>query len=254
MDDALEGLERMVERGFRTVVTTPHLEGSLTLHPERLRARLDALDDAFEDTRARALDRWEGLSLSRSNEVALDHPGVDLSEPRLRLGTGSFTLVEWPRLQVPPGATQALARLVDEGFDLLLAHPERYAATGDGLARLERWRETGVRFQVNYGSIAGVYGEDARRRSFALLARGWVDCLATDFHGRPSLRLFVREAEERIRRVEDAIGISGEAWELLTRINPERIVSGGAVLPVTPIPWEEGLWGKVTSLFRTGRR
>ncbi len=253
LEDALEGIGRMVERGIRRIVTTPHLEGSLTLNSSRLDERLAWFDEAFEETRSVARSRWPDLRLERSNEVALDHPMGSLSDPRLRLGTGSFTLVEWPRLQVPPGSSQVLERLTGEGYELLLAHPERYASRGDGMARLERWRATGARFQVNYGSIAGVYGEEVRRRAMGLLSRGWVDCLATDFHGRPGLRLFIVEARERIRRIEEASGSGSGSWDLLARTNPERIAEGEPPHPVPPLPWGEGIWERVTALLRPGR-
>lgn len=250
LDDVLEGVGRMVDCGIRRIATTPHLEGSLTHDPAGLARRLDRMDEAFAPVRAEVQRRWPEVELSRANEVALDHPEPDLSDSRIRLSGARFVLVEWPRLRVPAGSVEMLERLQDQDVSLLLAHPERYRGPEPELSQLEEWRGAGAFFQVNFGSLAGAYGPDPRRRALELLARGWVDCLATDFHGRPSLRLYVVEARQQFARIEgDAGGRRWEAWQLLTRTNPARVLDGEPPVPVPPVGRGETLWSRVTSLF-----
>jgi len=252
VDDVLEGIGRMVECGVDTVVTTPHLEGSLTLLPDALERRLETMESSFAQAREAVLKAFPDLTFLRANEVALDHPEPDLSDPRIQLGDGGFLLVEWPRLHVPPGSPSVLKRLVDEGHRMLLAHPERYRI-GEGeraLGRITEWRETGVPFQVNYGSLVGAYGPEPRRRALWLLRKGWVECLATDFHGRPNLRLYMVDARERLFSEEGDGESEQSSWELLTRTNPRRILEGEAPLPVPPIEVQDGLWERLTSFFR----
>ena len=65
-DDALEGLGRMVERGVRTVLTTPHLDGILTFESEEiascpnLRHYLNAARNTFKRLGAEGF--WELLT------------------------------------------------------------------------------------------------------------------------------------------------------------------------------------------------
>lgn len=253
VDDVLEGVERMVERGVGWIVTTPHLDGSLTREPARLRARLDQMDRAFAEAREAVARAFPDLRFSRANEVALDHPEPDLSHEEIRLEGGRFVLVEWPRLRVPPGSGVALERLRSQGFELLMAHPERYRSAdgaAERLGHLARWREAGVYFQVNYGSLVGAYGPEARRRSLELLARGWVHCLASDFHGRPGLRIHFFEARDRLVAGGSEGSPEVEAWELLTRTNPERILHGKEPLEVPEVGRGETLWTRLASLFR----
>lgn len=250
VEDVLEGVERMVERGVERIVTTPHLDGSLTLDPGLLEVRMDEMDQAFEPARAAVRARWPKLKFSRANEVALDHPEPDLSHAGLRLGDGPFVLVEWPRMQVPPGAVRALARLREQGVELLVAHPERYRNLATGVESLGEWREAGAFLQVNYASLVGAYRAEVQGRAWELLARGWADCLATDFHGRSHLRLFMREGERQVREQGVAQGPAGEAWELLTQVNPERILRGERPLAVPPVRQGGTVWGRLTSLFR----
>lgn len=252
VDDVVEGIGRMVAAGVGTVVTTPHLEGSLTLLPDSFERRLGEMDDSFALAQAAVGEAFPDLAFIRANEVALDHPEPDLSDPRIQLGQGGWLLVEWPRLRVPPGSAAVLTRLVEGGHRMLLAHPERYRL-GEGdraLRRISEWRESGVPFQVNYGSLVGAYGSEPRRRALWLLARGWVECLATDFHGRPSLRLFLEEAREALvfQGVNPDVALT--SWELMTKTNPRRILGGDPPLPVPPLEMQSGFWERLTSFFR----
>lgn len=244
-EDALEGIGRMVKVGIRRIVTTPHLEGRLTLDPAAFSARMERVDPAWERLRTAVGKRFPEVELHRGHEVLLDTPDPDLSDPRVRLAGTSWVLVEWPRLQVPPGSTRAVARLGGSGVRPIIAHPERYAGLDDTLELVGEWRVEGALLQVNHGSLVGRYGPEARRRAILLLRRGWVDLLATDFHGRSHLRLYVREAEAALREAG-----GGEQWRMLTSLNPARIVQGGTPLPVPPLSLEGGLWRRMKTLFR----
>ncbi len=250
VEDVLEGLGRLTGEGVSTLVTTPHLDGSLTLLPRPFEERMSQIDEAFARARKSVEGSFPELSFHRANEVALDHPEPDLSDPRMRLSPSGGILVEWPRLRVPPGSPQVLERLGEQGIPLVLAHPERYRLGESAMDRMEAWREAGAIFQVNYGSLVGAFGPDARRRSLNLLARGWVDLLASDFHGRPRLPLHIAEARDTVLSGGRDEGDGMEAWIRLTRTNPQRILDGELPLAVPPLGNGGTLWSRFTSLFR----
>ena len=237
----------MVEKGVRTIITTPHLDGSLTREPERLEDHLATVDAAFATLRDATSSAHPTLSLQRGHEVKLDIPDPDLSDSRIRLGDSNFVLVEWPLLMIPPETPPVLARLKAGGVRLLIAHPERYRGYDQELAVVGRWREEGAFLQANFGSLIGRYGPVPKAIVFRLLARGWVDCLATDFHGRPHLSLYVDSARETFERLS-----AGTSWSLLTQVNPERISRGEEPFPVPPVEGGRRLVDRIRSLFRTG--
>jgi len=244
LEDALEGLDRMVDRGVTSVATTPHLDASLSRDPARLRSALDRMDEAFAELLEAASARHPGVLLVRAHEVKLDVPDPDLSEPRLRFPGTDVILVEWPGLQVPPGTVQVLEELRQAGVRPLIAHPERYRLLEAYPGLPEAWREAGAWLQVNHGSVVGRYGKLAERNAARLLARGWVDVMATDFHGRPGLGLY-------IERARGWFGVRGaaDAWRLLASVNPARILAGEAPLPVPPVRRPETIMGRLRSAF-----
>lgn len=245
LEESLEGVGRMRDAGISRIVTTPHLDGSLTRQPSALEARLAAVDEAFESLEEAAKRRFPDLELRRGHEVMLDVPDPDLTDPRLRLGRTNYVLVEWPRLRVPPGTVETVRKLQGSGLRLVIAHPERYHGMAERLRLAEMWRSEGAVLQVNYGSLVGRYGPEARTLAFRMLERGWVDCLSTDFHGRPHLDLYLPRAgalfEER-----DA----EEQFRVLAAVNTGRIMKGEDLLDVGPIPPDRRLWSRLRGLLR----
>lgn len=243
-DEARSGLEAMYAEGVRHVITTPHLDGSLTTNPGGLAERLEALDEGWRKLEVVvAAAGLEGLALGRGVELKLDSPEVDVSDPRLRLAGGPFVLVEFPFMTVPPRSTYVLGKIRDQGYIPVVAHPERYAGVDEGMDVARAWREAGAYLQVNVGSIIGRYGADAMKHAMTLLSRGWADSFSSDYHARGRPR--VRDARERLV----ALG-GGEQAELLLVTNPSRIARGELPLPVPPLLPRRQFWRKLIGVFR----
>ncbi len=249
LEEAVEGVGRLRGEGIRTIVTTPHLEGSVTLTAEGFGNRMEQVDQAWETLSAAVGRDFPELRLGRGHEVMLDVPHPDFSDARTRLDGTSFVLVEWPRLQVPPGTPQVLARLRDDGYRVVLAHPERYHGLDEDLELAGEWRRMGALLQVNYGSLVGRYGDTPRERALALLERGWVDLFSSDFHGRSHLSIYINRAREAMELLE-----AEEQFHQLAATNPGRILRGEDPLPALPLVRRSGVWERVMGLFRGSRR
>lgn len=226
-------LARFRAEGVGQVITTPHFLGSLTLAPDLLAARFAELDTGWAALQRAALDEaaahGEAIRLFRGAEVMLDVPDPDLSDARLRLAGGPFVLVEFSGLQLPPlNAEYAVIALREKGWRPVVAHPERYRNVDDALTTLARFRAVGGRMQLNVGSLLGGYGARAAAIAQRLLTSGWADYAASDYHarGEPGVAAFVAQL--------DAMGASEQA-ELLTVVNPGRLLAGEEPLPVPPV-------------------
>ena len=245
VEAVLASVERMSILGIRRLVTTPHLRGSLTTEPERLEARLSEVDEAFDAAVAALGEAFPEIEYRRGHEVLLDVPEVDFSDARVRMAGSSFVLVEWPRLHIPPGTPRVLAWIREQGYRPIVAHPERYVGMGARLELAEQWRGVGAYLQVNYGSLDGRYGEDARDVAFRLLERGLVDYMASDFHGKGGLKIYKKEAWSLLeeRGAEEILA-------LLCRINPGRILEDLEPLPVPTLPPSSRLFDRIRGMVR----
>lgn len=242
VEEAVESVERMVWSGIRKIITTPHLDGSLTLHSRTLEERLSEVSESFDEVAEIVGRQFPEIDFHRGHEIMLDVPDVSFEDPRLRLAGTRFVLLEWPRLHLPPGTTQVLHRIRTEGYVPIVAHPERYI--GIDVALANRWRDVGAFLQINYGSLDGRYGAEARTFALRLLRRGMADYLASDFHGRSDRKLYKDEAASLLNNLG-----GGEALVHLCRTNPARIFREELPMPVPPLPIERGLLARVKQIL-----
>jgi protein-tyrosine phosphatase len=245
IEDTLEGIELMTQAGIRKIITTPHVDASLVCDPEGYAEHMDHVDRAWLDAEREVAERFPEVDFRRGHEVMLDIPDPDLEDERLRLGGSSFVLLEWPRLQLPPGTTGVLSRLRLSGIRPIVAHPERYVGFDRDLELAKEWRRVGAYSQVNYGSLVGRYGPEARRLAFRLLQLGLVDYLSTDFHGRPHLKLLYREGVEMLAELG-----GDEQISLLSITNPQRIFRDEEPVPVPLLLGERTLWVRLRELLK----
>ena len=73
------------------------------------------------------------------------------------------------------------------GLTPLLPHPERYAYLSED--ELCRYIDAGVIVQSNYGSLAGLYGEEVRQRVLKLQEKGYISLYGTDLHNAKYVRI-----------------------------------------------------------------
>jgi len=236
----LHSVERMTRLSIRRILSTPHLEGSLTLDPQRLERRLSRVSAAWARAAEAIHEAFPEVEFRRGHEVLLDVPNADFTDPRVRMAGTSFVLVEWPRLQIPPGTVRVLQKIREQGYVPIIAHPERYAGMGQAIELAGQWRSVGAYLQTNYGSLAGRYGSTARSTAYRLLRRGWVDYFASDFHGHASLEIYKAEAHAALEELG-----AGETATYLSRTNPARLFDDMEPIPVPPLEAEPGFWRKL---------
>jgi tyrosine-protein phosphatase YwqE len=231
-----EALQRMREAGVERATATPHFNASLVADRLAFTGRMSELDAGW--AQAQALAAEVGVRLERAAEVMLDTPNPDFSDERLRLAGGSFVLVEFPFLTIPPRSGEVIALIRSRGWTPIVAHPERYSGMDAELERARSWRERGAYLQLNGRSLLGSYGEDVRRLALSLLERGLVDYVASDYHarGRPRIADYAAALDE--------LG-AGEAADLLLRVNPARALDGQAPIPAGSIRVPRRRWWRI---------
>ena len=241
----LDSIERMTRLGIRRIVTTPHIQGSLTLDPRRLDQRLATVTEAWETAAEAIKEAFPEVEYRRGHEVLIDVPEPDLSHPLIRMAGTTFVLIEWPRLHVPPGTTRVISWIRDQGYRPIIAHPERYVGMIHTPELAFKWRDAGALLQVNYGSLVGRYGKDAQSVAFRLLEAGLVVYLASDFHGHSSLKIYKTEAWAELQERG-----STELLEVLCRTNPSRLLEDQEPIPVGGVTRDTRLLSRLRGMIK----
>lgn len=241
--EAAAALRAFLAHNTRQIIATPHVNGSLTLRREAIEDRLAEIDAGWERLLVIAREHAPDMEIHRGAEVMLDTPELDLTDERLRLAGTRFALCEFPFMTVPPNSTGVLNRMAAAGITPIIAHPERYVGVDAKCTLPLRWRAAGALLQVNAGSLTGRYGEQARFNAFAILENALADYLCSDFHsrGRPS-------TSGAAKLLTEAGG--SEQLQLLTAVNPSRLLAGEMPLPVAPLRLRMGVKDRLRRWMR----
>jgi protein-tyrosine phosphatase len=217
VEQSVEVLRRMSERGITDVCLTPHLRANETAAGPPGRH-----EEAFAALQAEAP---ELPHLHRGAEVMLDRPlphdGSHMR--RITLGGTRYILVEFPRLVASEAVTNALSRIRETGLTAVLAHPERYSCCS--VDAVSYWRGLGSRMQVDATTLHSPQARGQRARQ--LVAAGLADILAGDNHGAD--RSIAGGAD--FLRAQDG----DEQAELLTVRNPGAILRDEPLVEVPPL-------------------
>ena len=211
-----------VAAGTRVMVATPHVS-------RRYRAAVDALPGAVAALERELERSGVPLELRAGAEIALDSLG-DLDDDtlgRLTLGGGPWLLLEAP-LRGQADVSRAVASVRARGPRVVLAHAERCEALRRDPSLLRRLVREGALVSITADSLAGRFGETARRFGLLLLRERLVHNVASDAHHahlRPPRGAAGRQAAEREQRDLGAL------WTWLTEEVPRAVLDGDAVPP-----------------------
>ena len=188
IEGVLEMLRKSYEGGTREMVATPHmfLEIFGNIDPQIVsRAfedtvrELEELAEATENSFLKKMSFYSGAENLLSQEFlnALETEAV------LTINGGRYLLVESPPHLSVIHLRHTIQKVLKSRFIPIIAHPERYRAFQERPGQMSEFVEWGCLSQINAGSLLGIYGRQAKKTSWALLAQNLVHVVASDNHG-----------------------------------------------------------------------
>ena len=176
IEDTLQILQYGELLGVRHWWCTPHVMEDCPNTTEDLKARFDALCEAYDGP----------VKLHLAAEYMLDTVfDQRLAERDLLTMEDDMLLVEASVMAEPYDLPGKLREIMSAGYCPLLAHPERYRYLGE--KDFEKLHNMGVLFQLNLASVTGYYGETAKRKAEYILKKGWYKTAGSDCHRREAL-------------------------------------------------------------------
>ena len=186
IDDGASDLENsvalasaMADWGFERITCTPHITNKFRNTPETIRPVFEQLQEALYVRNVNV-----ELRMSAEYRLVPETWHEVLEKDWLMPIEDKYILMELPIFDPSDikdlKPLEEFRKIVSLGLVPLLPHPERYAY----LSRKElmEFLEAGVKIQCNYGSFAGLYGEDVRQKAQALLDEGLVSFYGSDMH------------------------------------------------------------------------
>ncbi|HJN10824.1 MAG TPA: CpsB/CapC family capsule biosynthesis tyrosine phosphatase [Pirellulaceae bacterium] len=225
LQESLAMAEIAVADGIRTIIVTPHQNGSYAHNRgDAIRQRVVELQEQLEQHHI-------PLTVLPGADVRIEDGMIEglRAGDVLTLGDlGRHVLLELPHELYFP-----LERVLDElaTIDMVgvLSHPERNQGILKQPSLVELLVEYGCLMQITAGSLMGTFGRPCQEMSEWMLKRGLVQFIATDAHGPRSRRPLIRRAYEYTAEL-----VGEDTANALCCANSAAVSAGDDVFPIQP--------------------
>ena len=217
IEESIDVLKDMEKCGYTDIILTPHyIDGSKYSNPKK--DNLKRVEVLKKELKKNNID----INLYLGNEIYIDE---DISELLINnlissLNNTKYLLIELPMSGDYVGYQELFKDLINKGYKVILAHPERYLAFQDDYDLIYELIDMGVLFQCNIDSLVGKYGPYAKDMLIDLLIDGQVSFLATDIHHKKHDYKVWDEAREIALKF-----ISAEEYNILVNVNPSKLIN-----------------------------
>ena len=175
---SIQLIKGMMGLGFKKIITTPHI-----------------MWDMYKNTAEIILPKYEELKNElRKNKVEIAFQVaaeyflddyfeklVDSNTPLLCI-KDKMVLVEFSFVQEPIELKSLLFKLQINGYQPIIAHPERYLYFGAKKFWYDEMKDIGCHFQLNVLSLGGFYGKAPVELSQYLIKKNYINLIGTDLH------------------------------------------------------------------------
>ena len=179
--------------GFEQFVATPHTTPLV-----------------WENTKEGILNRYEKVKsemqlseekLRVASEYLMDDSFLKrLESEKLLTLKENYVLVEMSYINPPIQLYEIIFQLVSQGYQPVLAHPERYNFYRNDYASFKQLKNAGCLFQMNLLSSTGYYGSSVTEIADHLLKEGMYDFSGSDVHHEKHLKSF--QSDIQLKNIE----------------------------------------------------
>jgi len=184
IETSLKLIKGLYDLGVRKSIATPHIIGDL------YRNTPATIGAALAITKKACADAGIDMELGAAAEYMLDDYFMELlrkKEPLLTLHK-KLLLVEIPYTAPPYDLDEMLFSILTEGYQPVLAHPERYFYYHRDMRQYARLKEMGFLLQVNLLSLTGYYGKSVAKAATFILEKELAGLVGTDMHHEKHLK------------------------------------------------------------------
>ena len=197
-EESIACIRTMQQLGYKRIYITPHFQSPRFPNNE------DDIKQRYESLRAALAEKGVTMEMAGvAGEYRIDDSFAHRMESSSFLKINDkYVLVELSLHQQRMGVEEVMFDMQMKGYEVILAHPERYPYFNVHSQKTEQLKEQGVYFQLNILSLNGFYGESAQRRAIDFLNAGWVEFMGTDMHNTTYAQALTDAARnKRIRKI-----------------------------------------------------
>ncbi|WP_392486718.1 tyrosine-protein phosphatase [Haloimpatiens sp. FM7315] len=199
METSIEMAKIAYEDGIRKIIATPHYyRGYFENKFCDVKAKVKELNEELKN-------REIQIEVIEGQEIFLDSHTLEMFKKGDigPINNKKYMLLELDFAKFQKSAIETLYELKIKGITPIIAHPERYMYFWKDIREINYLIEEGCLFQINAGSITGLYGKEAQKTAKILIEKGICNFLGTDAHSvgrrKPKLKEAYSWVEENHR-------------------------------------------------------
>ena len=184
IDDGSQSLEESIDLirslknlGYKKIITTPHIMADRYKNtPEIIKTGLKKIRQVLENQRIE-------IEIDAAAEYLIDDLFVTkIKEGELLTMGDNFILVELSYFIEPPNLNNVFFELQTNGYNVILAHPERYTYWHENFEKYQDLYDRGIYLQLNINSLTGWYSKESMHIAQKLIDNKLIKFLGSDTH------------------------------------------------------------------------
>ncbi len=194
IDTSINLIEGLMKLGIKKSIATPHIIADI------YRNNAITINNALVLLKNEIIARGIDFDVSAAAEYMLDDYFFALLTNKIPLLTikDNFVLTEFSYAERPYNPQQMVFCLITEGYQPILAHPERYGYYHNDYKQYHILNELGFLLQVNLLSLTGYYGKPVAKAANYIVKNNLAAFTATDLHHSRHLQALQLPTNQRI--------------------------------------------------------
>jgi len=178
IDEAIALIKAFSEFGVSDFIGTPHIMSNYYDNtPETIKESYKQLQKGLQKM------GHENVRINYAAEHMIDANFESLLEKEEYLPLNNeHLLIEMSYLQPSINFEKSVGQILDKQFFPVFAHPERYVYLHNDLRKYAKYKQMGIKFQLNALSLFGHYGKSIQKMAHKMLKENFFDMIATDTH------------------------------------------------------------------------
>jgi tyrosine-protein phosphatase YwqE len=201
LNTSLELIKGLHALGYKKLVTTPHIFWELYPNTPEI------INEGLATVRKALVEDEIDIELQAAAEYFIDeHFEAELrSKTPLLPISENKVLVEFSMVTAPMDLQQVLFDMQIQGYQPVIAHPERYTYLASKKEMFDDLKTTGCFFQLNLLSLTGYYGKAVQELAEYLCKKDYYDLAGTDLHHERHLHMLQKLASSSVfNRLRDS--------------------------------------------------
>lgn len=175
---SIEVIRKFQDIGYKKLITTPHiLHDFFANTPEIIRNKLAQLRNELVKQNCQ-------MEIEAAAEYYLDEYFSSLIDDKSEILTfgNNYVLFETGFMNEPVNLNEIIFKLKSNGYNPIMAHPERYGYLAQKFELVEDLIDRGVLMQLNINSLSGYYSREIRKMAEKLIDNKSIHFLGSDCH------------------------------------------------------------------------